>query len=141
MEYEDNQHVLDLITKRPTCVLGMLDEGCQMASSTDSSVLLSFHSTFKDPKKHKAYTKPLKSQDKTFVITHYAGAVIYTITGFVEKNKDEVTGPSTTAPLRLRCQRASTPARTPPCASKPHHACPRPLPADRLPHHRPRALC
>lgn len=27
VSYEDNQHVIDLIAKRPLCILGLLDEG------------------------------------------------------------------------------------------------------------------
>ena len=74
VEYEDNQHVLDLIQKRPHCVFGLLDEGCQLGSATDGGVLGNFHGAF--DKKHKAYEKPKKSADRTFVITHYAGPVI-----------------------------------------------------------------
>ena len=32
VSYEDNQHVIDLIAKRPVCVLGLLDEGCATGS-------------------------------------------------------------------------------------------------------------
>ena len=91
VEYEDNQHTLDLISKRPHCVYGLLDEGCATGSGTDSSVLGMFHSSFTDSKgKHKSYIKPKKASDRTFVLVHYAGEVVYTIEGFVEKNKDEL---------------------------------------------------
>ena len=92
--YEDNQHVIDTIAKRPICVLGILDEGCATGSGKDSSVLENLHSTFSQGpeanKKYKSYIKPKKASDKTFVIDHYAGEVVYTIEGFVEKNKDEL---------------------------------------------------
>jgi len=90
VEYEDNQPTIDLIAKRPVCIYGLLDEGCSTGSGTDSSVLSNFNGVFKDPKKHKAYIKPKKSADKCFCISHYAGEVTYDITGFVEKNKDEL---------------------------------------------------
>ena len=87
--YEDNQPVLDLIAKRPVCILGLLDEGCATGSGKDSSVLENYHSTFTQAK-YKAYIKPKKSADRTFVLSHYAGEVIYTIEGWIEKNKDEL---------------------------------------------------
>ena len=91
VSYEDNQHVIDLIAKRPVCVLGLLDEGSATGSGTDKGVLENCHSTFaQNATKYKAYIKPKKSSDRTFVINHYAGEVIYTIEGFVEKNKDEL---------------------------------------------------
>merc|ERR1719310_1678761 len=89
VEYEDNQHIIDLIAKRPICVLGLLDEGCATGSGKDSNVLDNMHATFAQPK-YKAYTKPKKSSDRTFVLSHYAGEVVYTIEGWVEKNKDEL---------------------------------------------------
>ena len=90
VEYEDNQPTLDLISKRPMCIYGLLDEGCSSGAGTDSGVLSNFNGVFKDPKKHKAYIRPKKSADKAFIVNHYAGEVTYDITGFVEKNKDEL---------------------------------------------------
>lgn len=89
VSYEDNQHVIDLIAKRPICVLGIIDEGCATGSGKDSSVIENLHSTFSQPK-YKAYIKPKKAGDRSFVIQHYAGEVTYMIEGFVEKNKDEL---------------------------------------------------
>ena len=91
VEYEDNQHVLDMITKRPVCLLGLLDEASG-AAATDSSVLTNMHNTFGPDKerKYRSYHKPQKSADKCFCVSHYAGEVTYDITGFVEKNKDEL---------------------------------------------------
>ena len=121
--YEDNQPVLDLIAKRPVCILGLLDEGCATGSGKDSSVLENYHSTFTQAK-YKAYIKPKKSADRTFVLSHYAGEVVYTIEGWIEKNKDElsaditamleVTAPSATHALLLPGQPpATSPASSP----------------------------
>ena len=90
VEYEDNQPTIDLISKRPVCIYGLLDEGCSSGAGTDSSVLSNFNGVFKDPKKHKSYIRPKKSADKCFIVSHYAGEVTYDITNFVEKNKDEL---------------------------------------------------
>ena len=86
VDYEDNQHVLDLITKRPVCILGLLDEACVNAASTDASFIQNMHQEF--PKKYKAYIKPKLAFDKNFGVSHYAGDVTYSVEGFVEKNKD-----------------------------------------------------
>eukprot|EP00966_Prymnesium_polylepis_P256923 5934538-Prymnesium_polylepis.1 len=89
VNYQDNQHVIDLISKRPVCVLGLLDEACATGSGKDPAVLQNLHNAFDKPK-YKAYVRPKKAGDKTFALDHYAGQVCYTIEGFVEKNKDEL---------------------------------------------------
>ena len=89
VDYEDNQHVLDLIAKRPMCILGQLDEACTNQAATDASLLQNLHSAFGSKRAAaKAYVVPKKSADRTFAIVHYAGEVVYTVASFVEKNKD-----------------------------------------------------
>ena len=86
VDYEDNQHVLDTIMKRPMCIFGQLDEACTNQAATDGSMLQNMHRAFE--KTHRAYIKPKLNPDKSFSIHHYAGDVTYDIDGFVEKNKD-----------------------------------------------------
>lgn len=66
-------------------------------------MLENLHTTFGQPK-YKAYVKPKKSADRSFVIDHYAGEVVYMIDGFVEKNKDELS-PDILALLEARALR------------------------------------
>ena len=63
---------------------------CATGAGRDATVLENCHSTFSQAGKYKAYIKPKKASNSTFIINHYAGEVIYTIGGFVEKNKDEL---------------------------------------------------
>ena len=80
--YEDNQPVIDLIAKRPICLLGLLDEQCAVGSGTDAGCLSNFHATFGGGgNMYAAYEKPRKSADRTFVLSHFAGEVIYSIEG------------------------------------------------------------
>ena len=88
VDYEDNQPTLDLIGKRPLCILGQLDEACTNQAATDASLLQNLHQAFAGKAPVKSYVKPKKSADRTFAVKHYAGEVTYTIAGFVEKNKD-----------------------------------------------------
>jgi len=99
VSYEDNQPIIDLIVKRPTCILSLLDEACKTGSGKDQNVLENYHATF-GTAKYKAYIKPKKSSDRTFVLNHYAGEVVYTIEGWVEKNKDELS-PDVTGLLEI----------------------------------------
>ena len=53
-----------------------------MGSGTDAATLSNFHATFGGGgKKYTAYEKPRKSADRTFVLSHFAGEVIYSIEG------------------------------------------------------------
>ena len=80
------------IAKRPICLLGLLDEQCAVGSGTDAATLSNFHATFGGGgKKYTAYEKPRKSADRTFVLSHFAGEVIYSIEGtWVQVSKSAV---------------------------------------------------
>jgi myosin heavy subunit len=108
--FVDNQECLDLIEKKPLCLLSMLDEECkvdpsslffisfpfpfasyllkisslQFPSGSDTSLLGKLHQTLE---KHKFYVKPRLSRT-AFGVNHYAGEVMYESTSFLEKNRD-----------------------------------------------------
>ncbi len=54
----------------------------------DANYLLRMHTSHE---KHAYYIKP-KLDPKAFGIRHFAGDVIYDVTGFVEANRDEIHG-------------------------------------------------
>jgi myosin heavy subunit/ankyrin repeat protein len=88
ISFKDNQNVIDLICKKPSGLLNVLEEhGFLNRKPDDKALLTSFdqmHST-----KHACYKKPRFGND-SFVINHFAGSVTYTIVGFLEKNNDSL---------------------------------------------------
>lgn len=82
--FVDNQECLDLIEKKPLCLLSMLDEECKFPSGSDASWLTKLHQTLE---KHKYYVKPRLSRT-AFGVNHYAGEVTYETASFLEKNRD-----------------------------------------------------
>ena len=95
-------------------------------------------------KKYAAYETPKKSADRTFVLTHFAGEVVYTIEGWVDKNKDELSADVTALMearrrRRRRRRRRPPPSTTPPTAPA-HPAMPRRPPAAHPPPSRPTAV-
>eukprot|EP00808_Paulinella_micropora_P021135 g79262.t1 len=87
IEFIDNQPMIELITKKPSGVLPMLDEELVVPRGTDSTYVDKLH---KKQKENKVYKSVLKDP-MSFVISHYAGDVTYTVEGFLEKNRDRLT--------------------------------------------------
>jgi len=84
--FKDNQECLDLIEKKPVGILSFLDEECKFPKSTDLTFLQKLNQHFE---KH-AYFEKLRIVRTTFKIKHYAGVVEYDITGWLDKNRDEL---------------------------------------------------
>jgi hypothetical protein len=85
VEFIDNQPMLDLIEKKPAGILFLADEETVVPRGTDESLLNKLHNMHDG--KHPKYKKPLRPRD-AFVVEHYAGAVTYCVTGFLEKTRD-----------------------------------------------------
>jgi myosin heavy subunit len=88
IEFVDNQECLDLIEGKPG-ILMMLDEEVVLPKGGDDSLVEKYHKAFAEQTKHKYYDRK-RQQKEIFIINHYAGAVIYNIAGFVDKNKDNI---------------------------------------------------
>lgn len=84
--FKDNQECLDLIEKRPVGILSFLDEECKFPKATDITFLNKVNQNFE---KHVNFEK-LRIVRTTFKIKHYAGIVEYDVTGWLDKNKDEL---------------------------------------------------
>lgn len=86
IKFTDNQVCIDLIEAKPTGIISLLDEETKFPKGTDESWLQKLEQNFS---KHLHYIKP-KTLKGVFGIKHYAGEVIYDVTGFLEKNKDSI---------------------------------------------------
>ena len=87
VEFSDNKRVVDLIGGAPQGLLAMLTEECVFPKGSDSGYLSKITNAFS---KRFVEFNEVKTSPTDFVITHYAGEVTYTCTGFLEKNKDPI---------------------------------------------------
>lgn len=89
IEYFDNRSICELIEKKPTGLIALLDDACVMGDATDQTFFQSISSKLKH-KHFETYesSKDRKIPDNCFRIKHYAGDVTYNIDGFLDKNKD-----------------------------------------------------
>ncbi|XP_064412568.1 unconventional myosin-VI isoform X2 [Latimeria chalumnae] len=94
VHYVDNQDCIDLIETKLVGVLDILDEENRLPQPSDQHFTATVHQKHKD---HFRLTIPRKSKltvhrnirdDEGFIIRHFAGAVCYETTQFVEKNND-----------------------------------------------------
>uniref|UniRef100_A0A8C6LGP8 Unconventional myosin-VI n=1 Tax=Nothobranchius furzeri TaxID=105023 RepID=A0A8C6LGP8_NOTFU len=94
VHYVDNQDCIDLVESKLVGILDILDEENRLPQASDQHFALAVHNKHKD---HFRLTVPRKSKlavhrnlrdDEGFIIRHFAGAVCYETTRFVEKNND-----------------------------------------------------
>ncbi|XP_050642437.1 unconventional myosin-VI isoform X5 [Macaca thibetana thibetana] len=94
VHYVDNQDCIDLIEAKLVGILDILDEENRLPQPSDQHFTSAVHQKHKD---HFRLTIPRKSKlavhrnirdDEGFIIRHFAGAVCYETTQFVEKNND-----------------------------------------------------
>lgn len=88
IEFPENQDVLDLIEKRGSGILSILDDQCRAPGTSDKSFALD---VYKKCQGQARFTATRKQQATLhFSVNHYAGPVEYTTYGFTEKNRDEL---------------------------------------------------
>uniref|UniRef100_A0A8C7IZ71 Unconventional myosin-VI n=1 Tax=Oncorhynchus kisutch TaxID=8019 RepID=A0A8C7IZ71_ONCKI len=94
VHYVDNQDCIDLVEAKLVGILDILDEENRLPLPSDQHFAEAIHSKHKD---HFRLTVPRKSKlavhrnvrdDEGFIVRHFAGAVCYETTQFVEKNND-----------------------------------------------------
>ncbi|KYQ91225.1 myosin-5b [Tieghemostelium lacteum] len=84
IDFNDNQDTLDLIEKKPICIITLLDEETMFPKATSQSLANKFISKLSS---HSKFEKP-RFSNTAFTINHYAGKVTYDTDQFLEKNKD-----------------------------------------------------
>ena len=87
IEFPENQDVLDLMEKRGSSILSILDDQCKAPGPSDKAFCLAVYSQCSNKQRFLATRK--QQAMLQFSIHHYAGPVEYTVAGFTAKNKDE----------------------------------------------------
>lgn len=88
IEFPENQDVLDLIEKRGSGILSILDDQCRAPGTSDKSFALDVYRKCKGQNRFSANRK--QTAVLQFSVHHYAGPVEYSTECFVEKNRDEL---------------------------------------------------
>ncbi|XP_059797746.1 unconventional myosin-VI isoform X2 [Balaenoptera ricei] len=94
VHYVDNQDCIDLIEAKLAGILDILDEENRLPQPSDQHFTSEVHQKHKDhfrlsiPRKSKLAVHRNIRDDEGFIIRHFAGAVCYETTQFVEKNND-----------------------------------------------------
>ncbi|EQC35904.1 hypothetical protein SDRG_06652 [Saprolegnia diclina VS20] len=82
-----NDGCLDILEARPTGVLALLDEECNIPKGSDAGLTRKLYQIYSN---HGHFSASRRDQvELAFVIKHYAGAVRYDARGFCEKNRDK----------------------------------------------------
>ncbi|XP_069020490.1 unconventional myosin-VIIa-like [Embiotoca jacksoni] len=89
IKFSDNQNILDLLAGKACNLLALIDEETHFPKGSDFTMLNKMNQQHKGNKNY----VPSKSEHNTdFGIRHFAGTVHYDSNGFLEKNKDAVSG-------------------------------------------------
>lgn len=95
ISFPDNQDVLDLIDRKHTGIMALLDEQCILPKSSDEKFTRYIYARCD---RHLRFSASSAQRvDYVFSIEHYAGFVEYNTENWLEKNKDQL--PSASAEL------------------------------------------
>ncbi|XP_026856772.2 unconventional myosin-IXAb isoform X2 [Electrophorus electricus] len=86
IDYIDNTSCINLISKKPTALLHLLDEECNFPQATNQTLL----DKFKRQHEGNSYIEFPTVMEPAFIIRHYAGKVKYSVKDFREKNTDHM---------------------------------------------------
>uniref|UniRef100_A0A8C1SUT3 Myosin IXAb n=1 Tax=Cyprinus carpio TaxID=7962 RepID=A0A8C1SUT3_CYPCA len=84
--YTDNTACIELISKKPTALLHLLDEECNFPQASNQTLL----EKFKRQHEGNIYIEFPAVMEPAFIIRHYAGKVKYSVKDFREKNTDHM---------------------------------------------------
>ncbi|XP_071621223.1 unconventional myosin-XIX [Heliangelus exortis] len=88
INYQDNQHCLDLIEGNPLSIFSLLNEECRLNRSSNPDL---FQTRIeKALSNNQCLSRNKFSKKPNFIISHYAGKVCYQLAAMVEKNKDPI---------------------------------------------------
>ncbi|XP_033635781.1 unconventional myosin-VI-like [Asterias rubens] len=94
VQYVDNQDAIDLIEGKPSGILELLDEESKLPRASPNNFTHTVHQKHKQhfrleiPRKSKLTSHRNLRDDEGFLIRHFAGAVCYQTSEFIEKNND-----------------------------------------------------
>lgn len=86
--FPDNQYVLDLIDKKGTGIISILNDACKVTGSSDISFANAIYKRCDSNPNFSVSTR--QKNYWCFQVDHFAGPVEYATQGFVEKNKYEI---------------------------------------------------
>uniref|UniRef100_A0A672SL03 Unconventional myosin-IXa-like n=1 Tax=Sinocyclocheilus grahami TaxID=75366 RepID=A0A672SL03_SINGR len=86
IDYIDNTACINLISKKPTALLHLLDEECNFPQASNQTLL----DKFKRQHEGNGYIEFPAVMEPAFIIRHYAGKVKYSVKDFREKNTDHM---------------------------------------------------
>lgn len=92
-QFKDNADVLSLLEDRPRGLLVLLDEECVLPRGSDASYnskIVQFHGGNTGHSRFQSGPKIRAKRELSFAVEHYAGLVVYSAEGFLEKNKDDL---------------------------------------------------
>ena len=84
IDYADNKAVVALIGGGAGSLMAMLTEECVFPKGSD---VLYLQKAARAHKEHPSF-KEIKTSSTTFALRHFAGEVVYSVKGFLSKNKD-----------------------------------------------------